>query len=64
MSSRGGHGGSDGGYLDMVPPHLDANGPRMLIDESTKYYSAEEIWMFDLAIDVAPGPSSSASFVS
>lgn len=30
----------------------EAVGPRLVIDESIKHYSAEEIWMIDLAIDV------------
>jgi hypothetical protein len=30
----------------------EAQGPRLVIDESIKHYSAEEIWMIDLAIDV------------
>jgi hypothetical protein len=30
----------------------DANGPHIVIDDSLKYYSADEIWMFDLIIDV------------
>lgn len=29
-----------------------AVGPRLVIDESIKHYSAEEMWMIDLAIDV------------
>ena len=30
----------------------EAQGPHLVIDDSIKYYSAEEIWMIDLAIDV------------
>ena len=106
MSHRHGSGGNDGGFLEIVPPHLDfgatspfidrtlfallelagesavqqylhanpesqkailelsrivgqagarvreAQGPHIVIDEQIKYYSAEEVWMFDLAIDV------------
>ena len=30
----------------------EAQGPHLVIDDSIKYYSAQEIWMIDLAIDV------------
>jgi hypothetical protein len=30
----------------------DAQGPHLVVDDSIKYYSAQEIWMIDLAIDV------------
>jgi hypothetical protein len=42
----------------------DAHGPKIVIDEHIKYYSAQEIWMFDLAIDVVAMLVTSGATVS